>query len=370
VTSSGFERLGDAIKDYRSEKRWTLTDLSQRLQDAGLPRGHSLAHLSEIERGKGTVSAELIEALDLVLEAHGRLIALLREAKVPTRQFGFSPTIEVDAHLFYPLNIVGEAPAEVGDEIVLPGYESGVVVHRADEVDGLKDLYLMPFGCAVAHEVHRLRCASLTEISVWRSEQIARAQSCTADHLARRTRWAGQPVDPDPYCLSYFDLIAGPWVSTQHLDNALKILANPSELQRRHVTSPDRALATEHALITGDGHDSELVGFSCSGSHNAWASWAAVASRNLDGDGAGIATRIATFEIQLQALWCYAYNVARSGETAGPEFGEKFLRKTLRRLTQPLPTEHVSDRLLREAITKTSRIEQTVNNAIDALREK
>src|ERR1700745_3597040 len=97
------ELLGERIRELRRAAGLTLEGLSARLAEHGQTTGISVQHLSQIERGTTWPSPDLVHALDSVLESGNQLIYLLREAKVPTQPTASITTIEVIAHLFYPL---------------------------------------------------------------------------------------------------------------------------------------------------------------------------------------------------------------------------------------------------------------------------
>lgn len=357
-----YERLGGEIRKRRSERGWTLEFLSDQLRRQGLKSGHSVQHLSEVERGRGIPSAGLIRALEHVLQANNELLNLLRDAKVPSGELTSADDIKVTAHLFYPA-AVDCALRLVEDVNFENSYVSASGVHNCNQ--GRVAIYEFPFRVVVVHERHTVVVSSLTDLSMWRSEQIKRASTCVDNHLREELDWQGTVVDESPYCFSAFVVEHGPWTDKATRDNAVRILAIPSLLQRVALRNIDDALSLERQILLGGLEQSDLVSFNLE-SNLGWASWSAVALWEPS-ESTELERQLVPLEVQLQALWCYANSVSCGLSPASEEFGERFFRLCFRTFRRPHSTEHISSRLMREAIVKTSRLEEMISCALDAL---
>lgn len=360
-TSDAWRKLGEEIRARRLANGWTLRQLSQELENQGLPTGSSVSHLSELERGVGRASPELIRALDDLFKAHRRLVRLLKDAKVPE---GAAPgrDVCVAAHLFYPA-FLSEAPDDQGTVPAGPGWFVQDVSRYTCSENHF--VYVFPFNVAVVHEVHDLQRPNLTDIAIWRSEQIIRAHGC-AQQWFEQLGWPVSVLDEDPYCLSCFELKSGPWGEHELYDRAVQILSMPSVLSRPAADDYDLAVETERSLLSSSEPIRDLRPFGIAGSHSGWASWAAVAFWDVSAH-CDIRDELLHLEVQLQALWCYACNVERRRAPVSPQYGVLFLRNYLRHLQRPRPTEHTSVRMLREELVRTSRILETVSGAVEAV---
>ena len=338
--------------------------MSAELARAGLSRGNSVAHLSGVERGTGRASPELIRALDELLGAKRRLLALLRDAKVPEPDVDATQPITLTAHIFFPALVGGSSlPLPKTTAPVRLGYISDVVKHPCK--DG-HDLYFFPFGVVVAHEQYQLTLGSLTEVSTWRHDQLGRVTDCLHTHLVNEFNFEGEVVDEHPYGLSCFNLHQGPWQDPSAIDRAVRVLSNPSLLHDEALESPSDAIRTETRLLSGEQELEDLSSFGHTTKLIGWASWAGVAISESE-RAQPISTLLIEFELQLQALWCYASNVERLGSLPSAAHDVRFLKDALRSLRLPRPTEHTPIRRMREALVNSSRIAETVSGAIDSL---
>lgn len=191
-----------------------------------------------------------------------------------------------------------------------------------------------------------------------------------AAHLRREFQWTGATLDREPYAFTCFRLRTSPWDDARVVDRAVQVLANPSTLAAEAAVSRERALETEGNLLHASTPPEELVSFSVPQSHLGWASWSSIGLWMADLDRLDTEHLLVDVEIQTQALWCYAYNVAHYGAELRPNHGAPFLRRALRAMRRPGPTEHLSSRRLREAIVETSFIDRTVSDAIDSVTQE
>jgi hypothetical protein len=353
--------LGRRLRELRNASGLTLEGLSQRLRDRGLNSGSSKQHLSAIERGDTWPSREVVQALDEEFHAHGALLQMLREAKVP-ESLSTGPLC-VTGHLFYPLH-VDRVPPPAHPHV--PGKLDFVpMLGWTPCPDSAARLYSFPFKVVVLCEAHDLAVDRLSQIATWRRPHIDRCASAASKQLEELGA-SHQVLDHEPYCFTAFACSRLPWA-----DEALRIRA--VEL-----------LSMPRALLSGDGSDAgkdqqllysttpiaDVVDFSLAGSHVGFASWAAVAAMPVDDALDDIVEQIVAFEIQLQAIWCYASNVENSRKYVSPNYSAEFLEDVLRKLGRPWPTEHTAQRRLREALIQTSRIDELIRSAVDSVAQK
>ncbi len=230
-------------------------------------------------------------------------------------------------------------------------------------LDG-RDVVVFPFHVAVLHEIVELEMPSLTDVCVWRQELIHPVADAAARELEQRAGIQPRIHDVEPYCLTCFEVVDLPWDGAPRR-KALEILALPSELGRAGLSSRAAALATEEQFLYRQDRHQDLVNF---GGEDwaGFASWSAV-SFEVSPDDSEFARDVIELEIQLQALWCYCNCAEALGSLRSKDYGAVFLRRSARRLSKPNATEHISRRLMREALQKTSRIEDMIEVAIENL---
>jgi transcriptional regulator with XRE-family HTH domain len=344
-------KLGNRIRELRLARKLTQEQLSAKLKAAGLSKGTSPQHISAVELGNAWPSPKLVETLDTVFGSKPELIYLLRGAKVPTQVASSDESIDVTAHLFFPLYLEA-LPAGA-----LTAHVSGSLdfVPRLGKFpceSEVATLHGFPFHVVVLHEAHNLVMPDLSAIAAWRQKQIARCGTATQEAFDR----AGLSIahaDHDPYCFTVFVINAGPWADEVVRGRATHILAMPNVLLATHDggESQDRA----NALLGSATPIDDVVDFSLTGSHFGAASWAAVAV-SPSTHVTKIAHALVELEVQLQAIWCYSSNVETQGAFVHDDFDYQFLRRVLGKLQRPMPTEPTAVRRLREAIFHTSRI--------------
>jgi transcriptional regulator with XRE-family HTH domain len=359
VRGRSHNNLGERIGELRAQRDMTLKQLSERLQDDGLTTGFSIQHLSQVERGETWPSLPVVQALDAIFRTNGLLVRLLKEDKYPGQQ-PQSNQIRLTAHLLFPVCLAKLPPHLDG-----PPHDFDVLTASAVISAGSSPhaLYTFPFDVAVLHERHSLEMDSIAQIASWRREHIARSVRAAGNHLAA-SGINCEVIDPDPYCLSVFEVHDLPWPATSRQHRATQLLSMPSML----VSEAGDPLDTDaiETLLDAPNGVLDTADFSLARSHCGFASWAAVVV--FPYRGSAFASRVIDFEIQLQALWCYASNVEAVGAFTNDDYSQAFLRQTLRKLQRPRPTEHTSERQMREAVIRTSRIADIVSLALDATR--
>lgn len=367
--------LAQRIRDLRLERDLTLEQVGEGLRERGLRRGHSRSHLSQIETNQAWPSVALLRALEQVFDARGRLMPLLARAKTsaPPSEGSF----RVLANLYFPVH-VGRDQAETITPSTHPTMSFRWIPPRSVlDCEGSK-LYVFDCGVAVAHESHLLEEPDLVGVAVWRSEQIERSPGA-GEAIAAQAGLEVPVQASDPYCLATLELLSAPWDTEDRLDRCVQLLANPSVLATacrdydegwQSDASRVRAEDLQATLLASPRPDPELQSFSLAGHHLGWASWSGAACHVM-APNSPLAALMHEFEVQLQALWCLASNLATApaSQSCGPDDAVT-LRMLLRKLRSPEPTEHLAQRSLREALIATSRVEDVVSAAIDALSDE
>jgi hypothetical protein len=351
VPNDSRKQLGEEVRRHRVAAKLTLVKVSNLLQEQGLEKGYSVTHLSNVENGDVWPASTLIRALEQVLDAEGRLLPLLREAKVPAVRS--HEAIGIDLHTFF----VGRVETDAPDAI------------RA-AVAGDVHLHVFPFGVAVAHHIETFSVPSLTIVAAHRKRILSLTKSVLESSLAAHADQSHRLIDDTPYGLSLFVLHEPTWSDVRLIARAVHLLAAPTlllpEWSLVDFTSGAGGTEMEQRLLMSDEPIPDLARFDVAGSHIGAATWSAV-SLYVNQRDARILKSLIEFEIQLQALWCYASYVERSIESASRPEDIQFLRTTLGVLAASDPQEHLSLRLMRDALVQTSRIEDVVNRAIARL---
>jgi transcriptional regulator with XRE-family HTH domain len=361
MSSADLAALGKRIRELRLDRQMTLDDLSQALRAQGLAAGHSVQHLSQVERGMSWPSLPLVNGLDRVLRTGHELLSRLRTAKVPAFPEAVADHIGLRAHLFYPLHVAPvPEPAESTTEVHLD-----LVPRLGRTPNGTthSTLHSFPFGVVVLHEVHELSVSSLATVASWREEVLQRCPTAVLEFF-EQIGVKPEVKDHQPYCFTAFVFHAVPWEEHEDRQRATQLIAMPKIL----LANPDPEAWTEQLLHSVRPVE-DVIDHSLVGSHIGGASWASV-SLMLDGNTIDLELSLIDFEAQLQAFWCYASNTAAREDFVASGYDALFMRRALARLLRPLPTESTAFRRLREAILTTSRIENLVSCALEATQQE
>ncbi|MFI1097333.1 multiprotein-bridging factor 1 family protein [Streptomyces sp. NPDC020917] len=287
--------------------------------------------------------------------------------------------IGVDSHKFLPVFIGATQAQRLQAEM---GTGSGRWLAsssaKVDHPDADTTCTLHVFGCGVA--VFHLRQpktpASLTELAVWRYRSYATdlpwAGTKTRELLGAAP---GQQIDPE-YILSLYWVTSSPWAAGRELDTALRLLSTPSVLVDRGVPSGADALhpSVEESLLANGFDHPDIVSFGIRGVSTGYAGWSGVAYRAHSSERSLTVDELITCELTVQALWCFSRQIQKRVEdgqdpSTSEEFGWRFLRAALSRLTTARAQETAQHVLMREAIMKTSGLAERLRAAQEALRD-
>lgn len=356
MSEDGRRILGVRIRALREEAGLKLEGLSLRLREQGTQKGTSITNLSQVELGNSWPGDELVRAIDNALAANGELIHLLREAKVPATATSDGERTDITAHLFFPL-LLQECPEAVTPHQQTP-FDCISRLGIISDDDNFAALHIFPFKVVVLHERHVFTDCKLGDIAVWRESQIKRCTSAAQDYLVK-LGYHLHVVDTDPYCFTCF-VIKRYSANDRLRHRATQILSTPSTLLEDGTAN---ASYKAEALLHSESQLHEILDFSVSGSHFGAASWAAVAISPNKSD-TRIEDALVNLEIQLQALWCYANNIAALAKFSHPDYADRFLKQSLSHFQRPRATEHMAVRRLREALVESSRIRHVIDGAL------
>jgi hypothetical protein len=345
-SSNGKRKLGAAISRERNRRGLTLGQVRRDLIDFGLEKGHSISHLSAVENGDAWPSRDLVAALEQIFECDGALLPLLRDAKVPSTRR--STQLEYEMTTFFAGRVAQQDPSD--DEPVR-------VVSTAH---GLMRVYAS--GVAVLPvTMSDMRADNLTDVARFRAETLARRKEYLV-HALQDDSHDVELIDDEPYGLTCITLRKAIWADLADIDDAVRVLSCPSVLIGS--TGPEHAEQHETNLMRRAKEILDIECFSVPGSHLGHATWSGVAIYpEVDSE---ILENLHDLQLELQSLWCYASYCSRF-EVSSPNYGTAFLKSRLRAISIPRPTEHIGQRLLRDALIKTSRIEAVISSAAAAL---
>lgn len=370
----------------RRAKRWSQDRLAREFQDIGrridppLPvpasRPTIVKHISRVERGETLVPEGMYltlwcEAFDVdAAELFGRLDSpvLSEDGRV---------AFELTSHKFIPAYL-GCDSAQILQKHAAPASNQWVECHRVAlaHTTGAADIYVWPFGVAVAHVREDLELPSLSALAVWRRGSYPRSRAWVDAQLQALT---GAPVST-PYVLSAYWLDRPKWTGEQ-LDTAVRLLSMPSVLLDREDEDADEtallsgAELVERSLLRDSAVErADLVAFGARGVSIGYASWSGVAYHPVAPKRALDVDELVACELLVQAIWCYTHEILRQVEAGQDpvvpaEYGWRFLRAVRSRLTAPRALETGQHNSMRDAVLQTSGLSRQVEAAMDALRE-
>jgi hypothetical protein len=287
--------------------------------------------------------------------------------------------IGVDSHKFLPV-FIGAAQAQRLQAEMGPDSRSWLASSsaRVDHPDAETTCTLHVFTCGVAvfHFRQPKAPASLTELAVWRYRSYATdlpwAGAKMRDLLGTEPR---QHLDPE-YILSLYWVTSGPWAVGRECDTALRLLSTPSVLVDRGVPGGADALhpSVEESLLANGFDHPDIVSFGVRGVSTGYAGWSGVAYRAHSSERSLGVDEFIACELLVQALWCFSHQIQKLVEegqdpSMPEEFGWRFLRAAISRLTTARAQETAQHVLMREAIMKTSGLAERLRAAQEALRD-
>jgi transcriptional regulator with XRE-family HTH domain len=372
MKSTGLYELGQLVRQRRIDADYTLDELGKKLRQYHPDVASSAGHLSQVENGRSWPSEQLVDCLDQIFGRGTEFRSLLRTAKVPAT--ARASVFELTAHLFKPVYLGASF-----DQPDLPPIESDMI-HlggvQSFEIDPTTDLHVFPFDVAVAHERHELEFRQIAELATWRAKTIGDELEANQTigyftGISEPDRLSAQTA----YVLSAFVLNSSVWDPGSQQATAVRMLTCPSVVLKTQASDQEFIgevgfdqddIAFEESLLVSDYPIIEGSDFGVEPLSYGYASWAGVAYHPTNPRRALPPDYLANFEIQLQAVWCFA-NAVASGLT-NLHYDEVFNIRSLTRALNRIGTrEDHQYRRMRDAIIETSRINDVANDAIDFL---
>lgn len=286
----------------------------------------------------------------------------------------------VVSHKFLPVYI-GDAVSLISGDPCDHG--PARLSHRATpalhpDAQATSQLHLYDCGVAIFHLVQHRTVESLGDLAVWRYrsylEDLQWADKRIRTLLAEVTG-ESQELKPPSYVLSAYLLEDSPWQGP-NLETAMQLLTTPSVLVDRQRPEETVRLGddVERSLFSEGFEHSDVVGFSSQAIALGFAGWSGVAYHPLSPERALSMDAIVALELDVQTLWCLSsYVLDEIEEGRDPvmpkEFGWRFLRGALTRLTAARPQETAQHQLMREAVLTTSQLPDRLRTAQEVLRD-
>lgn len=351
--------------------------------------------IANVETGRQQVPRVFWERCDKALDtgdtlalAADQIAALVRQRRAPAldaARRGSAPPqalpgepFEVESHKFVPAYLGALRARELVERLKLrrsPHAWLDCHVVPLQTEHGACGLYIFDCGVAVFHLRERCRSPSVSDLAAWRWTSYRAVLRWTGRELERLLRTVGQESVDSEYVLSLYWLLRPSW-TWQDLDTAVRLLSVPSVLVDRVPTAQliKEGRAAEQTLFQGGFRHPDLVPFGVQGVSVAYASWSGVAYHPLAADRALSTHDLVSWELTVQALWCYCQRVITEVEegrdpSVPPEDGWRFVRAAHSRLTNARALESSQHRLMREAIVSTSGLPARLSAAQEILRE-
>lgn len=362
-TTASMRVVGDELRRLREARGLTQQALAHRVDV-------SRSHLCQVELGQTWPSADFLVRCESALGEPGRLIPLLRTAKVPTTTAPEANThLDVTAHKFIPLRTPLEMTLTVSQSSVdLEDFGATHYVLPGSKIDS--DLYVFPFGVAVLHQRELQRFPNIAHLAYWRQESHGSALAVAKEIVARHVTDASDLVPS--HVLSVFEVLACPWSQPEDVQTGMRLLSVPSTLidrrsERTFATVSKAEEAEQDVMRNGFDHP-EIVDFGVRGISTAFASWSGVSYLAHSSSRALPFVDVVSWEVLVQALWCYCSGIVNDvhrdiAPTVHPDYGQRFLRRTTKRLSLAGAQEHLQARLMKDAILTTSRLPLLLDQA-------
>lgn len=361
--------LGECLRSSRVAAQLTQSALAEAV-------GASRAHVCQVELGKTWPSADFLRRCEEVLACPGRLTSLLRHAKVP----GLSQQqhLDVVVHRFIPMVIDGEPVGLATPSRMEDHYGMVVPTYPVSSPDSRCSISVFPFGVGVLHVAEERRFPNITALALWRRSAHQNGGPWARSLVQAHPLAAGGVVVHEPdYTLTALEVRSTPWPKEQ-VETAMSLLSTPSVLLDRDdayafdsVASAERA---EQDLLAHGFRHEDIVDFGVQGLSLGRASWAGLSFLALAPSRCLHVREIIRWEVLIQALWCYCHHVVHRGYEIHPfahaeRWGARFLRSTAARLSTASAREHMQQRLMKDAVLITSRLESMLDRAQDVLRD-
>ncbi len=241
-----------------------------------------------------------------------------------------------------------------------------------DHPTGRCAAYVVEWGVVVFHISHQLQLPNVAALATWRKN----AHDTTFDQGTALVReLLDDPGQPGPeYVLSGFWVEQTVWDGTD-LETAMRLMCVPSVLLDRQLVDDEilvaKAEVAEKAHLRNGFTHPDIAEFGVSGVSIGCASWSGVVYLPLAPARALQTTEFVSFEVVVQALWCYSAYILAAGDVDDipHRYGWRFLRACRTRLVTAGPVETGQVRMMRDAVLSTSRLIEQLSQAQAILRD-
>lgn len=378
-------RPNRALIAAREAKGYSQRTLAAHAREAGLrldlpaPELEAICkQIYRLERGTTARPGEDFY-LPALCAALGRSAAELFGEAAPVAAVDRANGWRVTSRKYAPIWIGSAAAAELAEDARFSNCAHEWMDAKSTRLPysgGTCTLSLFPFGVLVAEIVDDLVFTSVAEFAVWRKSSYR----ATRDQLARCVGelWPQLEQTQPAYVLSTYRLHDQHWHG-EDLHTALRLLCAPAVLLERHVGDPSeqvlaRAEVAERVCFRDGFNRPDIETFGIDGVALGYASWAGVSYFAIAPARAIGEDEMASFQNVVQALWCYTNMISEVVENGDDpvvpdEYGWRFIRACLSRLTSARPRESGQHRMMRDAILSTSRLTTQLVDAHAILRD-
>ncbi|MFI5938099.1 XRE family transcriptional regulator [Actinoplanes sp. NPDC051494] len=367
----------------RKDREWSQDRLAAAMQETGrrlgikgVPtnRGTIIREIGRVERGQIAVPDDMYLRLWCAV-FDVQAADLFGHLETMTGSGAGGDTYAVTSHQFIPAHLGCDAVHQLWQSAE-PASGQWAECRRIPlhHDTGTAELYLWPIGVGVIHLRQDLEPRSVAELAVWRRNSYPAARAWVDTQLAK----LGAPT-ASAYVFSLYWLTRSCWTGPT-LDAAVRLLSMPKHLlDRDDATCSDAELLSAGQMVErellrdGIVERPDLTSFGARGVSIGYASWSGVAYHPVAPRRALAVDEIVACELMTQAVWCYTDAIVRQVE-AGQDpvvpdaYGWRWLRGIRSRLTSPRAEEVGQHQTMREAIIATSKLDQQIHTAIDALR--
>lgn len=369
----------------REAKGYSQRTLAARAREAGLRLDLPVPELEAIckqvyrlERGTIARPGEDFY-LPALCAALSRSAAELFGEAAPVAAVDRANGWRVTSRKYAPIWIGSAAAAELAEDTrFVDGAHEWMAVKstRLPCSAGACTLSVFGFGVLVAEIVEELVFTSVAEFAVWRKSSYRTASDQLASCIGGL--WPQLERNQPAYVLSTYRLHDQHWQG-EDFHTALRLLCAPAVLLERHGGVPGaevlaRAEVAERVCFRDGFNRPDIETFGIDGVALGYASWSGVSYFAIAPARAISEDELASFQHVVQALWCYTNMISEVVENGDDpvvpdEYGWRFVRACLSRLTSARPRESGQHRMMRDAILSTSRLTTQLVDAHAILRD-
>lgn len=243
---------------------------------------------------------------------------------------------------------------------------------------------LLPFGVGTWHLIETVDFSTLTDLAIWRRRtyhNIIEGEHLINVHAvelssskSNQTLELWKDVFGNPgYVLSLYELKMPLWKTPEEIETALKLLACPTPLHCEELSEIEReeTISLERSFFQNGFSSNDIEQYGLTGYELGYASWAGVSYYQTTGRRSRLVSQLVEFEIAVQATWwfCHCLKEKCLSNSADTKAALAHYMQSLiiqyGKIKSIGPKEQTAQRTMREAILKTSRLEQLVEDTLE-----